>query len=56
MPVRNVAVIGGGSFGTVIANISAHNGHHTEVKPEINPRNREKRHSLLLEIVDRVDE
>ena len=31
MPLKNVAVIGGGSFGTVIANIIAHNGHHTQL-------------------------
>lgn len=31
MSVKNVAVIGGGSFGTVIANIIAHNGHHTQL-------------------------
>jgi glycerol-3-phosphate dehydrogenase (NAD(P)+) len=31
MPVKNVAVIGGGSFGTVIANIIALNGHHTQL-------------------------
>ncbi|HWK55270.1 MAG TPA: NAD(P)H-dependent glycerol-3-phosphate dehydrogenase, partial [Hyphomicrobiales bacterium] len=31
MPVNNVAVIGGGSFGTVIANIIAHNGHYTQL-------------------------
>jgi len=29
MSVKNVAVLGGGSFGTVIANIIAHNGHKT---------------------------
>jgi glycerol-3-phosphate dehydrogenase (NAD(P)+) len=29
MPVKNVAVLGGGSFGTVIANIIACNGHNT---------------------------
>ena len=29
MSVRNVAVLGGGSFGTVIANIIAQNGHNT---------------------------
>ncbi len=29
MAVRNVAVLGGGSFGTVVANILAHNGHET---------------------------
>ena len=29
MTVRNVAVLGGGSFGTVIANIIAQNGHNT---------------------------
>ena len=27
MTVKNVAILGGGSFGTVIANIIAHNGH-----------------------------
>lgn len=31
MSVKNVAVIGGGSFGTVIANIIAHNGHLTRL-------------------------
>lgn len=31
MPEKNVAVIGGGSFGTVIANILARNGHHTSL-------------------------
>lgn len=31
MSVKNVAVIGGGSFGTVIANIIAHNGHRTQL-------------------------
>ena len=31
MPVKRVAVIGGGSFGTVIANIIAHNGHETRL-------------------------
>jgi glycerol-3-phosphate dehydrogenase (NAD(P)+) len=31
MPVKNVAVIGGGSFGTVIADIIAHNGHMTHL-------------------------
>jgi len=31
MPVKNVAVIGGGSFGTVTANIIAHNGHPTKL-------------------------
>ncbi|MGV3592111.1 MAG: NAD(P)H-dependent glycerol-3-phosphate dehydrogenase [Gammaproteobacteria bacterium] len=31
MSLKNVAVIGGGSFGTVIANIIAHNGHHTHL-------------------------
>lgn len=31
MSLKNVAVIGGGSFGTVIANIIAHNGHHTQL-------------------------
>jgi glycerol-3-phosphate dehydrogenase (NAD(P)+) len=31
MSVKSVAVIGGGSFGTVIANIIAHNGHHTRL-------------------------
>ena len=29
MPVKNVAVLGGGSFGTVVANIIAHNNHKT---------------------------
>ena len=29
MSVKNVAVLGGGSFGTVIANIIAYNGHTT---------------------------
>jgi glycerol-3-phosphate dehydrogenase (NAD(P)+) len=31
MSVKSVAVIGGGSFGTVIANIIAHNGHLTRL-------------------------
>ena len=31
MPVKNVAVLGGGSFGTVIANIIAHNSHKTQL-------------------------
>ncbi|MDR2213117.1 MAG: NAD(P)H-dependent glycerol-3-phosphate dehydrogenase [Pseudomonadales bacterium] len=31
MSVNSVAVIGGGSFGTVIANIIAHNGHYTQL-------------------------
>jgi glycerol-3-phosphate dehydrogenase (NAD(P)+) len=31
MSLKNVAVIGGGSFGTVVANIIAHNGHHTHL-------------------------
>lgn len=31
MSLKNVAVIGGGSFGTVVANIIAHNGHHTQL-------------------------
>jgi len=31
MSVKNVAVIGGGSFGTVMANIIAHNGHRTQL-------------------------
>jgi glycerol-3-phosphate dehydrogenase (NAD(P)+) len=31
MSVKNVAVIGGGSFGTVMANIIAHNGHLTRL-------------------------
>jgi len=31
MPVNNVAVIGGGSFGTIIANIIAMNGHYTQL-------------------------
>lgn len=29
MTVKQAAILGGGSFGTVIANIIAHNGHHT---------------------------
>ena len=29
MKAKNVAVLGGGSFGTVIANIIAQNGHNT---------------------------
>jgi glycerol-3-phosphate dehydrogenase (NAD(P)+) len=29
MSTKNIAVIGGGSFGTVIANMMAENGHHT---------------------------
>ncbi|MAY01494.1 MAG: NAD(P)H-dependent glycerol-3-phosphate dehydrogenase [Gammaproteobacteria bacterium] len=31
MKVKDVAVLGGGSFGTVIANIIAHNGHKTKL-------------------------
>jgi glycerol-3-phosphate dehydrogenase (NAD(P)+) len=31
MSVKSVAVIGGGSFGTVMANIIAHNGHNTRL-------------------------
>jgi len=31
MSVKSIAVIGGGSFGTVMANIIAHNGHNTRL-------------------------
>ena len=31
MKVKDVTVLGGGSFGTVIANIIAHNGHKTKL-------------------------
>lgn len=52
MSVKRVAVIGGGSFGTVMANIIAHNGHETHLwmrdVDQVESLNATRRNSVYL--------